>query len=47
MENIKQSHPNISTTYRSVKMRQEDLEHKRKEADEKLKKLRELVEQVN
>lgn len=38
--------PNISSTYGAVKMRQEDLEDRRKEADEKLQKLRELIEQV-
>lgn len=38
--------PKISSQYRVVKMKQESLEQRRKEADEKLQKLRELVEQV-
>ncbi|XP_045509429.1 laminin subunit alpha [Colias croceus] len=38
--------PNIESTYRTVKMQQESLEDRRKEADEKLQKLRELIEQA-
>lgn len=46
MKNIEDLEPSIATTYRAVKARQDDLEHRRKEADEKLLKLKELIEQV-
>ncbi|XP_049885179.1 laminin subunit alpha [Pectinophora gossypiella] len=46
LTNINEMNPNISTTYRAVKMRQEDLENQRMEADEKLNKLRNLIEQA-
>ena len=46
MKDIEQLNPTITQTYRTVKVRQDDLEHKRKEADEKLLKLKELIEQV-
>lgn len=39
--------PIISRTFRSVDLKQQDLEHKKKAADEKMQKLRELIEQVN
>ncbi|XP_045458049.1 laminin subunit alpha [Melitaea cinxia] len=38
--------PNITSIYRTVKMKQEDLENRRKVADEKLQKLKSLIEQA-
>lgn len=39
--------PSIMETYQQVKTRQDELEDRRKDADEKLAKLRDLVEQVS
>lgn len=44
---INSMEPSIMATYRQVKSRQDDLEHRRKDADEKLAKLRDLIEQVS
>ncbi|XP_032527888.2 laminin subunit alpha [Danaus plexippus] len=46
LNKINQMDPTISSTYRTVKLKQENLESLRKEADEKLQKLRELIEQA-
>ncbi|XP_075991137.1 laminin subunit alpha isoform X2 [Anticarsia gemmatalis] len=46
VKDIQNLEPTISTTYNAVKGRQDDLEHRRKEADEKLLKLKELIEQA-
>lgn len=46
MKDIDKLNPSIMQTYGTVKARQDDLEHRRKEADEKLLKLKELIEQV-
>ncbi|CAK1588443.1 unnamed protein product [Parnassius mnemosyne] len=46
INNIGEMEPKISSQYRVVKMKQESLEQHRKEADVKLQKLRELVEQA-
>ncbi|VVC86157.1 unnamed protein product [Leptidea sinapis] len=46
LNNMGEATPIIESKYRTVKMQQDGLEQRRKEADEKLKKLRELVEQA-
>lgn len=46
VKNINDMEPQISSSYHTVKMRQEDLERRRRDADEKLQKLKDLVEQV-
>ncbi|KAG6444669.1 hypothetical protein O3G_MSEX003477, partial [Manduca sexta] len=46
LDKINKMEPRIKSTYRNVKKNQDDLEHRRKEADEKLKKLKDLVEQA-
>lgn len=38
--------PQISSTYDNVENKQEDLERQRKEADEKLQRLKDLIEQA-
>lgn len=47
VKDIDKLNPEITQTYETVKVRQDDLEHRRKEADEKLRKLKELIEQVS
>lgn len=39
--------PMVQSKLEAVQMKQDDLEYRRKEADEKLQKLRELIEQVS
>lgn len=39
--------PMVQSKLETVQMKQDDLEYRRKEADEKLQKLRELIEQVS
>ncbi|XP_037870167.2 laminin subunit alpha [Bombyx mori] len=46
LKNINDMEPQISSSYHTVKMRQEDLERRRRDADEKLQKLKDLVEQA-
>ncbi|KAH9634640.1 hypothetical protein HF086_000612 [Spodoptera exigua] len=45
VKDIDKLNPEITQTYQTVKVRQDDLEDRRKEADEKLRKLKELIEQ--
>uniref|UniRef100_A0A2A4JXV1 Uncharacterized protein n=1 Tax=Heliothis virescens TaxID=7102 RepID=A0A2A4JXV1_HELVI len=47
VKDIDKLNPSISQTYHTVKARQDELENRRKEADDKLLKLKELIEQVN
>ncbi|CAB3226438.1 unnamed protein product [Arctia plantaginis] len=46
VKNIQDLEPSIASTYRAVKAHQDDLEHRRKEADEKLLKLKGIIEQA-
>ncbi|XP_046976709.1 laminin subunit alpha [Vanessa cardui] len=46
LNNIGEMDPMISTTYQTVKMKQLNLENRRQEADDKLQKLRSLIEQA-
>ncbi|XP_049703370.2 laminin subunit alpha [Helicoverpa armigera] len=46
VKDIDKLNPTITQTYHTVKARQDDLENRRQEADEKLLKLKELIEQA-
>lgn len=46
MQYLEETDPLISKTYEDVKEKQDELERNRQEADKKLQKLRELIEQV-
>lgn len=46
VKDVQEMDPLSRSKYRAVKMMQEDLEHRRAKADEKLNKLKELIEQV-